>query len=378
MKDRLLGMSLSYNRVRDSLIDPLVREEVFLQGDPAFARYVAGGDMPFQITSVTGFEPTRNVSENTSPSRIQDRELTIYIRSKEGGSPEEVLNRYLEATNTESYSLNARDGLFYVPTLSGRRGMVYLNLYMGDGEVANTRRYQTLVSIKSLTGDLFTPSNDIYILVLTMHDASFIGYDTPHRVEWDIPYLGGFVTADGSSPLGVAELPIHRFDSGITDGRLPRPRITVEMTAVPTTRAASQAITIYGYFNNPSESPGMTNAKYHNRLYVSMLGRLGDLPTDNYLNPGEVASLTIYDPYTASTKARAPRHPVGSSEAYYFPRHESSNLTRGFEHMSFPVSDGATAKIFTQAAFNGQSGSRSAADVKVIFDFFDQMSGVVM
>ena len=46
--------------------------------------------------------------------------------------------------------------------------------------------------------------------------------------------------------------------------------------------------------------------------------------------------------------------------------------------MNFPVSDGATAKIFTQTAFNGVSGSRSAADVKITFDFFDQMTGVVL
>lgn len=378
MKDRLLGMSLSYNRVRDSLIDPLVREEVFLQGDPAFARYVSEGDMPFQITSVNGFEPTRNVVENTSPSRIQDRELTIYIRAREGAHPESVLRRYLEATNTESYSLNAQDGLFYVPTLSGGRGMVYLNLYMGDGDPSKIRRYQAMVSIKSLTGDLFTPSNDIYILVLTMHDSSFLGYQTPHRVEWEIPYYGGFVTADGSSPRGMAEVPIHRFDDGITDGRLSRPRITVEMTAVETTRAATQAVTIHGYYSNPTETPGLTYAKYHNRLYVSMLGRLGILPTDNYLNPGENASLTIYDPFVSSTVARAPRYPLGTSEAFYFPRHETSNSTRGFEHMNFPVSDGATVKIFTQTAFNGSSGSRSAADVKIIFDFFDQMTGVVL
>ena len=378
MKDRLLGMSLSYNRVRDSLIDPLVREEVFLQGDPAFARYVTDGDMPFQITSVSGFEPTRNVVENTSPSRIQDRELTIYIRARAGVNPESILRRYLEATNTESYSLNAQDGVFYVPTLSGGRGMVYLNLYMGNGEPTDTRRYQAMVSIKSLTGDLFAPSNDIYILVLTMHDSSFIGYQTPHRVEWDIPYYGGFVSADGSTPYTLAELPIHRFDDGITDGRLSRPRITVEMTAVETTKSATQAVTIYGYYSNPTETPGLTYAKHHNKLFVSMVGRIGILPTDNYLNVGEKATLTIYDPFAASTVAKAPRYPWGSSEAFYFPRHETSNSTRGFEHMNFPISDGATAKIFTQAAFGGVPGSKSAADVKITFDFFDQMTGVVL
>ena len=90
MKDRLLGMSLSYNRVRDSLIDPLVREEVFFQGDPAFGRYVADGDMPFQIVSVDGFEAVRNVVENTSPYRIQDRELTVTLRAVGDGDPEAV------------------------------------------------------------------------------------------------------------------------------------------------------------------------------------------------------------------------------------------------------------------------------------------------
>ena len=212
MRGRLLGMSLSYNRVRDSIVDPLVREEVFLQGDPAFTHYVADGDMPFQITSVSGFEPTRNVVENSSPSRVQDRELTVYLRARPGVDPESILRRYLEATNTESYSLNAQDGVFYVPTLSGGRGMVYLNLFMGNGDPYTVRRYQALVSIKSITGDLFTPSNDIYILVLTMHDSSFIGYESPHRVEWEIPYYGGFVSADGSSPNQMAELPIYRFD----------------------------------------------------------------------------------------------------------------------------------------------------------------------
>lgn len=378
MKDRLLGMSLSYNRVRDSLIDPLVREEVFLQGDPAFTHYVADGDMPFQITSVSGFEPTRNVVENTSPSRIQDRELTVYIRAREGVNPESMLRRYLEATNTESYSLNAQDGLFYVPTLSGGRGMVYLNLFMGDGDPTKTRRYQAMVSIKSLTGDLFTPSNDIYILVLTMHDSSFIGYQTPHRVEWDIPYYGGFVSSDGSTPYTLAELPIHRFEDGITDGRLSRPRITVEMTAVETTQAATQAVTIYGYYSNPTETPGLTYAKHHNKLFVSMVGRIGINPTDNYLNVGEQASLTIYDPFAASTVVKAPRYPLGSSEAFYFPRHETTNNTRGFEHMNFPISDGATAKIFTQAAFSGIPETKAAVDVKIMFDFFEQLTGVVL
>jgi hypothetical protein len=46
--------------------------------------------------------------------------------------------------------------------------------------------------------------------------------------------------------------------------------------------------------------------------------------------------------------------------------------------MNFPISDGATAKIFTQAAFGGVPGSKSAADVKITFDFFDQMTGVVL
>lgn len=378
MKDRLLGMSLSYNRVRDSIIDPLVREEVFFQGDPAFTRYVADGDMPFQITGVSGFEPVRNVVENTSPSRIQDRELTVYLRARGGGEPEAVLRRYLEATNTESYSLNAQGGLFYVPSLSGGRGMVYLNLFMGDGEPMNTKRYQALVSIKSLSGDLFTPSNDIYVMVLTMHDSSFIGYETPHRIEWEIPYLGGFVSQDGSTPLSMAELPIYRFEDGITDGRLSRPRITVEMTAVEAQRETNQSVTVYGYFSNPTEGPGQAQAKYHNRLYVSMYPRLGVLPTDNYMNPGEKARLTIYDPFVASTVVRAPRYPYGGSEAYFFPRHETSNMTRGFEHMNFPVPDGATAKIYTQAAFGSTSGAKAAADVKVIFDFFDQLTGVVV
>lgn len=378
MKDRLLGMSLSYNRVRDSIIDPLVREEVFFQGDPAFTRYVADGDMPFQITGVSGFEPVRNVVENTSPSRIQDRELTVYLRARGGGEPEAVLRRYLEATNTESYSLNAQGGLFYVPSLSGGRGMVYLNLFMGDGDPMNTKRYQALVSIKSLKGDLFIPSNDIYVMVLTMHDSSFIGYETPHRIEWEIPYLGGFVSQDGTTPLTMAELPIHRFEDGITDGRLSRPRITVEMTAVEAQGETNQSVTVYGYFSNPTEGPGQAQAKYHNRLYVSMYPRLGVLPTDNYLNPGEKASLTIYDPFVASTVVRAPRYPSGGSEAYFFPRHETSNMTRGFEHMNFPVSDGATAKIYTQAAFGNTSGAKAAADVKVIFDFFDQLTGVVV
>lgn len=378
MKDRLLGMSLSYNRVRDSIIDPLVREEVFFQGDPAFERYVADGDMPFQITGVSGFEPVRNVVENTSPSRIQDRELTVYLRARGGGEPESVLRRYLEATNTESYSLNAQGGLFYVPSRSGGRGMVYLNLFMGDGDPINTKRYQALVSIKSLKGDLFVPSNDIYVMSLTMHDSAFIGYQTPHRVEWEIPYLGGFVSSDGSTTLSMAELPIHRFGDGITDGRLSRPRITVEATAVETTKETRQSVTIYGYFSNPTEGPGQAQAKYHNRLYVSMYPRLGVLPTDNYLNPGEKATLTIYDPFVASTVVGAPRYPYGLSESYYFPRHETSNNTRGFEHMNFPVSDGATAKIYTQSEFGSTTGAKAAADVKVIFDFFDQLTGVVI
>ena len=378
MKDRLLGMSLSYNRVRDSIIDPLVREEVFFQGDPAFTRYVADGDMPFQIAGVSGFEPVRNVVENTSPSRIQDRELTVYLRARGGGEPEAVLRRYLEATNTESYSLNAQGGLFYVPSISGGRGMVYLNLFMGDSDPMNTKRYQALVSIKSLKGDLFTPSNDIYEMVLTMHDSSFIGYETPHRIEWEIPYLGGFVSQDGTTPLTMAELPIYRFEDGITDGRLSRPRITVEMTAVEAQRETNQSVTVYGYFSNPTEGPGQAQAKYHNRLYVSMYPRLGVLPTDNYMNPGETARLTIYDPFVASTVVRAPRYPSGGSEAYFFPRHETSNMTRGFEHMNFPVSDGATTKIYTQASFGSTSGAKAAADVKVIFDFFDQLTGVVV
>lgn len=377
MRGRLLGMSLSYNRVRDSIVDPLVREEVFFQGDSAFARY-ANWDMPFHITSVSGFEPTRNVVENSSPSRIQDRELTVYLRARPGVDPESILRRYLEATNTESYSLNAQDEVFYVPTLSGGRGMVYLNLFMGNGDPYSVRRYQALVSIKSISGDLFTPSNDIYILVLTMHDSSFIGYESPHRVEWEIPYYGGFVSADGSTPKQLAELPIYRFDEGITDGRLSRPRITVEMTAVETTQAATQAVTIYGYYNNPTETPGLTYAKYHNKLFVSMVGRIGVNPTDNYLNVGEKASLTIYDPFVSTKVTRAPRYPFGSSEAFYFPRNETTNSTRGFEHMNFPISDGATAKIFTQTAFSGVGGTKSAADVKITFDFFDQMTGVVL
>lgn len=378
MKDRLLGMSLSYNRVRDSLIDPLVREEVFFQGDPAFARYVAGGDMPFQITGVNGFEPVRNVVENTSPSRVQDRELTVYIRAVGDGEPEVVLRRYLEATNTESYSLNAQGGIFYVPSGSGGRGMVYLNLFMGDGDPVKTKRYQALVSIKSLSGSLFEPGDGIYTMVLTMHDQSFIGYETPHRIEWQIPYYGGFVSEDGLSTLSMAELPIYRFEDGITDGRLSRPRIIVEMTAVSAQKETTQSVTVYGYFSNPTEGAGHAEARYHNRFYASMYPRLGILPTDNFLNVGDKASLTLYDPFIASTVVRAPRYPLGSSEAYFFPMHEVSNKTRGFEHMNFPVSDGATAKIYTQAAFGSTSGAKAGADVRIMFDFFDQLTGVVI
>ena len=378
MKDRLLGMSLSYNRVRDSLIDPLVREEVFFQGDPAFGRYVADGDMPFQIVSVDGFEAVRNVVENTSPYRVQDRELTVTLRAVGDGDPEAVLRKYLEATNTETYSLNAQGDVFYVPFISGGRGMVYLNLFLGDGDPLNTKRYQALVSIRSMSGNLFKPSDDVYSLTFVMHDQSFISYDNPYRVEWSIPYLGGFVSDDGLNPLITSELPIFRLENGLTDGRLSRPRITVEMTAVDTANETNQSITVYGYFSNPTEGDGHAEAKYHNRLYVSMYPRIGVNTTDNYLNVGETASMTLYDPYIPTTVVKAPRHPIDSTESYFYPLHDSSHMTRGYEHMNFPVSDGATIKIYTQASFGNTPGAKGGADVKIKFDFFEQLTGVVI
>ena len=63
MKDRLLGMSLSYNRV-ETLSAPW-SEEVFFQGRSCIPRYVADGDVRSD-PGVSGFEPVRNVVENTS------------------------------------------------------------------------------------------------------------------------------------------------------------------------------------------------------------------------------------------------------------------------------------------------------------------------
>lgn len=375
MKDRLLGMSLSYHKLGPTLIDPLVREEVYFQGDASFGSYGNQENSPFQITSTSGFEVTRSVTENASPSRVQNRELTVYLRARDPQTNvNDVLGKFLTAVDTTAYSLNAPDGPFYVPTTVGTEGIVTLTLLMGDGTPHNTKRFECRVSIKSLTGDLFAPTNDIYVLVLAMHDEAFIRYDAPYTLEWDLPFNPVF-TDDGVTPK-VSSISITRLEDGITRNRLTRPRITIEATKVETTAKLRQAVIISGYYRNPSET-NTYDAAYHNRLEQSMNLRGVVAPTDQYLNPGEKASITINDPLHPGDIFSTPRRPFGSHRGFYFNDgvYSMTNTLRGFDWMNFPVADGATVKIDTRSS----TGTETAgADIKIKMDFFDILTGVVL
>lgn len=378
MKDRMLGMSLSYNRVGDSLVDPLVREELFFQGDDALASYADEADMPFHIISTTGFEPTRSITENAPPARVQNRELTVYLRVRDRSMDiHSILGKYMNAVETNAYSLNAPNGPFYVPTTAGGAGMITLNLLMGDGTPYNVKRFQAKVSIKSLTGDMYAPSNNLYVLVLGMHDPAFIRYDEPFQVTWDLPYQGAFVDASGNN-ITRGALPITKLPDGITHNRLTRPRITIEATAVPATVRKTQLVEVLGYYRNPLTT-GDSYAESHN-LYAQYMDINQVInPADDLINPGEKVSVVLNDPLNPGDIYRSPRRPAGTNAGYYFSngQYTMTHSVRGFEYMNFPIADAATVKIRTGTTDTGTSG-KSAADIKVIMDFFDTMTGVVL
>lgn len=371
MKDRLLGMSLSYDKIGDSLIDPLVREEVYFQGDAAMTSYVSVDEMPFHVISASGFENQRSVTENTSPTRIQNRELTVYLRTRDRDMDiNAVLGKYLDAMSTERYLLEAASDPFYVPSLGGGRGMINLTLFMGDGTPYRTKRFQARVSIKSLTGDIYQPSNNLYVLVMTMHDGSFIRYDDPYRIIWDLPFATAFKNVPYVQPLLV-------MPEGITSTRLTRPRITIEATAVPSTTRNVQTVNMASYHtisnpNNPSA------ASYASMLSMPITADLVVNPVDDHLNVGETASVSIHDPLISEPIYRSPRYPSNSTPSHFFGNGGYSwfNVRRGFEYLNYPISDGATTAV--NSVNSTMSGNPSAADVKVYFDFFDVLHGVVL
>lgn len=377
MKDRLLGMSLSYSEVGNSLVDPLTREEVYFKGDPAMDTYLSGGT-PFLITSATGLEPQRNVVENAPPSRIQNREITVYIRSED---PEidmmNVIGKYISASDSERYSLNAVDGTFYVPTSAGGSGMITLTLLMGDGSPQNVKRYQAKASIKSFTGDMYTPSNDIYVLVLVLHDASFLRYEDPFRVTWNIPWLGGFVSANGSTVNPSFGLPVTKLPDTVVVNRLTRPRITIEATAVESNINATQGVRVMGYYRDPTIGIGV--ASFNNSLTQIMNIRRALSPTENFMNVGEKTSIVIHDPFNPEDQYIYPRKPLIAEEGYYFDDgfYKLEHRTRGFEYMNFPVGGNATVKI-TGSTTNSGGSARAGANVDIHMDFFDYLFGVVM
>lgn len=379
MKDRLLGMSLSYHRMGDSISDPLVREELFFQGDSSMEGYADDESMPFQIVSLSGMEPQRSITENAPPARVQNRELTVYLRVRDRDMDvHTILGKYLDAVDTSAYSLHAPDGPFYVPTASGGAGMITLTLLMGDGTPYAVKRYECKVSIKSITGDMFAPSNSLYVLVMTMHDEAFIRYNEPYQVIWELPYEGAFVNPDGNNiPRGIPE--VTRLPDGVTRNRLTRPRITIEATAVEAVSRKRQNVSLYGYYNNPVDTNTLSD-KWLNLLDVEMDINQVINPEDQLINVGETVSLTINDPFTPGDSYKAPRSPDGTSAAYYFDngRYIIRHQSRGFEYMNFPIADGATVQIMTGTSDTPSGTGKSAADVKITMDFFDTLTGVVL
>lgn len=379
MKDRLLGMSLSYHRMGDSISDPLVREELFFQGDSSMEGYADDESMPFQIVSLSGMEPQRSITENAPPARVQNRELTVYLRVRDRDMDvHTILGKYLDAVDTSAYSLHAPDGPFYVPTASGGAGMITLTLLMGDGTPYAVKRYECKVSIKSITGDMFAPSNSLYVLVMTMHDEAFIRYNEPYQVIWELPYEGAFVNQDGNNiPRGIPE--VTRLPDGVTRNRLTRPRITIEATAVEAVSRKRQNVSLYGYYNNPVDTNTLSD-KWLNLLDVEMDINQVINPEDQLINVGETVSLTINDPFTPGDSYKAPRSPDGTSAAYYFDngRYIIRHQSRGFEYMNFPIADGATVQIMTGTSDTPSGTGKSAADVKITMDFFDTLTGVVL
>lgn len=379
MKDRLLGMSLSYHRMGDSISDPLVREELFFQGDSSMEGYADDESMPFQIVSLSGMEPQRSITENAPPARVQNRELTVYLRVRDRDMDvHTILGKYLDAVDTSAYSLHAPDGPFYVPTASGGAGIITLTLLMGDGTPYAVKRYECKVSIKSITGDMFAPSNSLYVLVMTMHDEAFIRYNEPYQVIWELPYEGAFVNPDGNNiPRGIPE--VTRLPDGVTRNRLTRPRITIEATAVEAVSRKRQNVSLYGYYNNPVDTNTLSD-KWLNLLDVEMDINQVINPEDQLINVGETVALTINDPFTPGDSYKAPRSPDGTSAAYYFDngRYIIRHQSRGFEYMNFPIADGATVQIMTGTSDTPGGTGKSAADVKITMDFFDTLTGVVL
>lgn len=378
MKDRVLGMSLSYDKVGDSILDPLVREEVFFQGDHLMNGYADVDTMPFHIASVSGFEAVRSVTENASPTRVQNRELTVYLRVRDRSvDVHSILGRYMDTMSTASYSLQVPQGPFYVPRIGDGAGMVTLSLLVGNSSIYSIKRYECRVSIKSITGDLFAPSNNLYVLTMVMHDASFLRYESPYTVEWDLPLVGSFINSSGGA-LNVFE-PITRLPSGITLNRLSRPRVTLEAKAVATTRKVKQYVQAFGYYSNPQETNTLSTV-YNNVFTTSVTARQVVSPTDELLNVGDTATLVVNDPFQPGDIYRAPRRPYNSSEDYYFDGtgYVMNNARRGFEYMNFPISDGATVQIQTIGAIASSESKPMGADIKLKFEFFDILSGVVM
>ena len=381
MKDRLLGMILSYRKVGDSTSDPLVREELFFQGDSAMTNYASLDDMPFHIISTSGFDAQRSVTENSSPGNVQNRELTVYLRVRDRSVDiHDTLGKYMDAidTNEQGIHLATEGPSFYVPQGSTGSGIINLNLYMGGGNLSGLKRYECSVSIKSITGDLYVPSNNLYVLTMVMHDHAFLRYEDPFQVEWEIPYVGSFVDAN-HDPIGEVRHTTTRLPSGITRNRLTRPRITVEATAVSTTKPNIQRVEMLGYYNDP-DIVGNPNSYYKNSLTAFVIGRQNVNPTDPYLNPGETTSLILNDPFNPRDRyVSPPGHvPTEHTALYYFNGgYETNHTQRGFDHMNFPIADGATLQINTRA-FTETPAPRAGADVKVTFDFFDMLTGVIL
>lgn len=377
MKDRLLGMSLSYRKVGDSIVDPLVREELFFQGDSAMTNYASLDDMPFHIISTSGFDSQRSVTENSNPASVQNRELTVYLRVRDRSIDiHEILGKYMDAVDTNEYSLHTPEGPYYVPQGSSGSGMITLNLYMGNGKLYGFKRYECSVSIKGITGDLYAPSNNLYVLTMVMHDHAFLRYEDPYQIEWDLPYVGSFVNAS-HNPLGTVRHKTTRLPDGITRNRLSRPRITIEATAVATTKSHSQYVELMGYYNNPL-SVGTTYARFKNVLLVPITARQVVEPADQYLNPGEKATFILNDPFIPGDIYTSPRYPSNNNQAFYFDdgKYANNYTQRGFEYMNFPIGDAATLQINTSTSV--ATTPRSGADVKVTFDFFDMLTGVIL
>lgn len=378
MKDRLLGMSLSYRKVGDYGSTPLVREEVFFQGDSAMTNYASLDDMPFHIISTSGFDAQRSVTENTSPASVQNRELTVYLRVRDRSVDiHEILGKYLDAVDTKEYKIDSSEGILYVPQGSSGSGIITLNLYMGDGKLSGVKRYECSVSIKSITGDLYAPSNNLYVLTMVMHDHAFLRYEDPFQIEWELPYVGSFVDAN-HDPRGTVRHKMTRLPDGITRNRLTRPRITVEATAVSTTKSNAQHIDIMGYYNDPMLFIP-TPPSHKNLLSLNVLGIQNVNPTDPYLKPGYKISLILNDPFiTDDTYIGYPNYiAYDHPELYFFNGgYKTSHTQRGFDHMNFPIADGATLQINTRTSHF--TTAIAGADIKVTFDFFDMLTGVIL